>query len=221
MLDVHGFVNTTNACNFFIVRKGEVWTSHRRLLHERHHPRQGDRRSAAANGIPVFEKQLQPRRDLFGADEAFLTGTFGAQTPVGTIDGRQIGTRPDGPDDRTAARRSTRRLVDRGMTRHARIAMWSGPAQPVDRDDVAFAARGDCAVWDEPFYAAYLAATGIDHPMRAEIIAAQRSGPGTGRRRLRWAGSAGPEPVLPEAHDPAHDPRLRPRLDCAACRTSS
>ena len=27
MLDVHGFVNTTNACNFFIVRKGQVWTT--------------------------------------------------------------------------------------------------------------------------------------------------------------------------------------------------
>jgi branched-chain amino acid aminotransferase len=43
MLDVHGFVNTTNACNFFIVRKGQVWTSDRRLLHERDHPAEGDR----------------------------------------------------------------------------------------------------------------------------------------------------------------------------------
>jgi hypothetical protein len=36
----------------------------------------------------------------------------------------------------------------------------------------SFAARGDCTVWDEPFYAAYLSATGIDHPMREEVIAA-------------------------------------------------
>ena len=41
----------------------------------------------------------------------------------------------------------------------------------------SFAARGDCAVWDEPFYAAYLAATGIDHPMREEVIAAGERDP--------------------------------------------
>jgi Sulfotransferase domain len=53
-----------------------------------------------------------------------------------------------------------------------RIAMWSGPRNLSTALMYAFAARGDCAVWDEPFYAAYLAATGIDHPMRDEIIAA-------------------------------------------------
>jgi hypothetical protein len=41
----------------------------------------------------------------------------------------------------------------------------------------AFGARGDCAVCDEPFYAAYLAATGLDHPMRAAILAAQHNDP--------------------------------------------
>ncbi len=41
----------------------------------------------------------------------------------------------------------------------------------------SFAARGDCAVWDEPFYAAYLAATGIDHPMRDEVVAAGECDP--------------------------------------------
>jgi hypothetical protein len=41
----------------------------------------------------------------------------------------------------------------------------------------SFAARGDCAVWDEPFYAAYLDATGLDHPMRAEIIAEHEADP--------------------------------------------
>lgn len=53
-----------------------------------------------------------------------------------------------------------------------RIAMWSGPRNLSTAMMYAFAARGDCAVWDEPFYAAYLRATGIDHPMREEIIAA-------------------------------------------------
>jgi hypothetical protein len=53
-----------------------------------------------------------------------------------------------------------------------RIAMWSGPRNLSTAMMYAFAARGDCAVWDEPFYAAYLRATGIDHPMRDAIIAA-------------------------------------------------
>ncbi|NUB45365.1 HAD family hydrolase [Fertoebacter nigrum] len=55
--------------------------------------------------------------------------------------------------------------------------MWSGPRNLSTALMYAFAARGDCTVWDEPFYAAYLAATGIDHPMRAEIIAAHDPDP--------------------------------------------
>lgn len=55
--------------------------------------------------------------------------------------------------------------------------MWSGPRNLSTAMMYAFAARGDCAVWDEPFYAAYLAATGIDHPMAAEVIAAGESDP--------------------------------------------
>ncbi|MEJ2480423.1 MAG: hypothetical protein P8Y78_09645 [Acidihalobacter sp.] len=58
-----------------------------------------------------------------------------------------------------------------------RIAMWSGPRNLSTALMYAFAARGDCAVWDEPFYAAYLQATGIDHPMRGEIIAAGETDP--------------------------------------------
>lgn len=54
----------------------------------------------------------------------------------------------------------------------ARIAMWSGPRNLSTAMMYAFAARGDCAVWDEPFYAAYLAATGIPHPMADQVIAA-------------------------------------------------
>lgn len=53
-----------------------------------------------------------------------------------------------------------------------KIAMWSGPRNLSTAMMYAFGARSDCAVWDEPFYAAYLAATGLDHPMRAEILAA-------------------------------------------------
>jgi hypothetical protein len=52
------------------------------------------------------------------------------------------------------------------------IAMWSGPRNLSTAMMYAFAARGDCAVWDEPFYAAYLRATGLTHPMRDAILAA-------------------------------------------------
>jgi len=52
-----------------------------------------------------------------------------------------------------------------------RIAMWSGPRNLSTALMYAFASRSDCAVWDEPFYAAYLQATGINHPMAAEVIA--------------------------------------------------
>jgi hypothetical protein len=58
-----------------------------------------------------------------------------------------------------------------------RIAMWSGPRNLSTAMMYSFAARGDCAVWDEPFYAAYLAATGIDHPMKEAVIAAGETDP--------------------------------------------
>ena len=58
-----------------------------------------------------------------------------------------------------------------------KIAMWSGPRNLSTAMMYAFAARGDCAVWDEPFYAAYLRETGIDHPMHDQIIAAHESDP--------------------------------------------
>ena len=95
MLDIHGFVNTTNACNFFIVRKGEVWTS------TGDYCMNGITRGKVIqlcreNGIPVYERNFS-LVDTYGADEAFLTGTFGAQTPVGVIDGRKIGTGQMGP----------------------------------------------------------------------------------------------------------------------------
>ncbi len=53
-----------------------------------------------------------------------------------------------------------------------RIAMWSGPRNLSTAMMYAFAQRSDCAVWDEPFYAAFLAASGIDHPLRDESLAA-------------------------------------------------
>lgn len=58
-----------------------------------------------------------------------------------------------------------------------RIAMWSGPRNLSTAMMYAFGARADCAVWDEPFYAAYLTETGLDHPMRDEVIAAGETDP--------------------------------------------
>jgi len=95
MLDVHGFVNTTNACNFFIVRKGQVWTSTGDYCMNGI-TRQKVIDLCRANDIPVYERNFT-LVDTYSADEAFLTGTFGAQTPVGTIDGRQIGNGRMGP----------------------------------------------------------------------------------------------------------------------------
>ncbi|MAI13936.1 MAG: aminotransferase class IV [Rhodospirillaceae bacterium] len=89
MLDVNGFVCTTNSCNFFIVRSGEVWTSTgdyclngitRKKVIE----------ICKLEGIPIFEKNFS-LLEVYGADESFLTGTFGAQVPVGLVDGRLIG----------------------------------------------------------------------------------------------------------------------------------
>ena len=89
MLDPLGFVNTTNACNFFIVRRGEVWTSSGDYCMNGV-TRQKVIDLCRANGIPVFERNYSLYQ-AYGADEAFLTGSFGAQTPVSEIDGKPIG----------------------------------------------------------------------------------------------------------------------------------
>ncbi|MCF1708196.1 HAD family hydrolase [Tabrizicola sp. J26] len=70
-----------------------------------------------------------------------------------------------------------------------KIAMWSGPRNLSTAMMYSFAARGDCAVWDEPFYAAYLRATGLTHPMGTEVIAAGELDPA----RV-GAACAGPNP---------------------------
>ena len=57
------------------------------------------------------------------------------------------------------------------------IAMWSGPRNLSTALMYAFAQRADCAVRDEPFYAAYLHRTGLPHPMAAEVIAAGETDP--------------------------------------------
>lgn len=88
MLDPHGFVSTGNSVNFFIVRNGEVWTS------TGDYCMPGITRAKVIeiceqNGIPVFQRNFS-LYDTYSADEAFVTGTFGAQVPVVEIDGRSI-----------------------------------------------------------------------------------------------------------------------------------
>lgn len=95
MLDPFGFVNTTNACNFFIVKKGAVWTSTGDYCMNGI-TRQKVIDLCRANDIPIFERTYS-LVDTYSADEAFLTGTFGAQTPVFDIDGRVIGGGRPGP----------------------------------------------------------------------------------------------------------------------------
>ncbi|MEO9633296.1 MAG: aminotransferase class IV [Parasphingorhabdus sp.] len=94
MLDPQGFVATCNSTHFFIVRKGEVWTS------------SGDYclggitraniiRICRENEIPVYEKNFS-LTDVYGADEAFVTGTFAGVVPATEVDGRIL-TKGRGP----------------------------------------------------------------------------------------------------------------------------
>ncbi len=89
MLDPQGFVATCNSTHFFIVRRGEVWTS------TGDYCLPGITRAnvielCRANGLPVFEKNFS-LTEVYGADEAFVTGTFAGLAPVREIDGRVVG----------------------------------------------------------------------------------------------------------------------------------
>lgn len=99
MLDPHGFVATCNSTNFFIVRKGEVWTS------SGDYCLNGITRAKVialcrTHDIPVYEKNFSLTQ-VYGADEAFVTGTFGGLTPVVEVDGRTIGDGRAGPETRS------------------------------------------------------------------------------------------------------------------------
>jgi branched-chain amino acid aminotransferase len=88
MLDPHGFVATCNSTHFFIVRKGEVWTS-TGMYCLGGITRANVLRVCRENAIPAFEKSFS-LTDVYGADEAFVTGTFAGVAPVVEIDGRRI-----------------------------------------------------------------------------------------------------------------------------------
>ncbi|HUG25219.1 aminotransferase class IV [Piscinibacter sp.] len=95
MLDPHGFVATCNSTHFFLVRRGEVWTS------------SGDYclggitrgnvlKLCREAGIPAFEKNFS-LTEVYSAEEAFVTGTFAGVAPVRSVDGRTIGDALPGP----------------------------------------------------------------------------------------------------------------------------
>jgi branched-chain amino acid aminotransferase len=88
MLDPLGFVATCNSTHFFIVRRGEVWTSSGQYCIPGI-TRSNILRVAKSLGLPTFEKQFS-LYDVYGADEAFVTGTFAGLIPVRVIDGRPV-----------------------------------------------------------------------------------------------------------------------------------
>ncbi len=91
MLDPHGFVSTCNSTNFFIVTKGEVWTSVGEYC-LKGITRGNVIRLCQENDITVREKRFS-LLDVYSADEVFVTGTFGGLIPVSEVDGRPIENR--------------------------------------------------------------------------------------------------------------------------------
>jgi len=114
MLDPNGNVATCNSTNFFIVVDGSVWTSNGRYCLN------GITRAlvlelASDLGIIAVERDFV-LEDVYGADEAFVTGTYGGLTPVVQVDGHTIGTGRPGPVTArlTAARSSAFDAASRG-----------------------------------------------------------------------------------------------------------
>ncbi|MBX9991405.1 aminotransferase class IV [Phreatobacter oligotrophus] len=103
MLDPQGFVASCNSTNFFIVRRGTLWTSTGAFCFK------GLTRQAvldawrAAGG--TAEERPFTLAETYAADEAFITGTLGGVTPVTRIDGRTIGTGQPGPVTQLASER--------------------------------------------------------------------------------------------------------------------
>ncbi|EPR66838.1 aminotransferase class IV [Cyclobacterium qasimii] len=95
MLDINGFVSTCNATNFFMVKGDEVWTSTGAYCMNGI-TRGNVIKVCAQNGIVCHQKNFS-LFDVYGADEAFVTGTFGGLTPVVKIDGKPIGNGGSGP----------------------------------------------------------------------------------------------------------------------------
>ena len=95
MLDPNGYVSTCNSTNFFMISNKEVWTSNGQYCLN------GVTRSSVidlciANDLPIKEKEFSVK-DVHGADEVFVTGTFAGIIPVISVDGLVIGNGTRGP----------------------------------------------------------------------------------------------------------------------------
>ncbi|MQT13136.1 aminotransferase class IV [Segnochrobactrum spirostomi] len=130
MLDDAGAVATCNSTHFFIVRDGAVWTSDG-LYCLGGITRANVIRLCREAGIPVFEKRFS-LVDVYGADEAFVTGSFAGLTPVRNVDGRDIGEMPaDGDQAGPVTRRLQglyRDLLRRELTRRGDLDRTAGAA---------------------------------------------------------------------------------------------
>ena len=110
MLDPYGFVNTTNSCNFFIVKNNEVWTS------TGDYCMNGITRKkvielCSEHKIPIYEKNFS-LVDVYSAQEAFITGTLGSLTQVTSIDDRSIGSSDEGWPITSKLRQAYKKLIN-------------------------------------------------------------------------------------------------------------
>ena len=110
MLDPYGFVNTTNSCNFFIVKNSEVWTS------TGDYCMNGITRKKVIelcnqHKIPIYEKNFS-LVDVYSAQEAFITGTLGSLTQVTSIDDRSIGSSDEGWPITSKLRQAYKKLIN-------------------------------------------------------------------------------------------------------------
>ena len=110
MLDPYGFVNTTNSCNFFIVKNNEVWTS------TGDYCMNGITRKKVIelcneHKIPIYEKNFS-LVDVYSAQEAFITGTLGSLTQVTSIDDRSIGSLDEGWPITCKLRQAYKKLIN-------------------------------------------------------------------------------------------------------------
>ena len=110
MLDPYGFVNTTNSCNFFIVKNNEVWTS------TGDYCMNGITRKkvielCSEHKIPIYEKNFS-LVDVYSAQEAFISGTLGSLTQVISIDERSIGSSDEGWPITSKLRQAYKKLIN-------------------------------------------------------------------------------------------------------------
>ena len=110
MLDPYGFVNTTNSCNFFIVKNNEVWTS------TGDYCMNGITRKkvielCSEHKIPIYEKNFS-LVDVYSAQEAFITGTLGSLTQVISIDEKSIGSPDEGWPITSKLRQAYKKLIN-------------------------------------------------------------------------------------------------------------